>query len=61
VWLTGSVALLADTIYNLGDALTAIPLWIAFRFSEWKTNRRFTYDYGRVLEPTGWRCSAAAP
>lgn len=26
VGLTGSVALLADTIHNLGDALTAIPL-----------------------------------
>ena len=29
-WLTGSVALLADTIHNFSDALTAVPLWIAF-------------------------------
>ena len=28
--LSGSVALLADTIHNFGDALTAIPLGIAF-------------------------------
>jgi cation diffusion facilitator family transporter len=28
--LTGSVALLADLIHNFGDALTAIPLGIAF-------------------------------
>lgn len=46
VWLTGSVALLADTIHNLGDALTAIPLWIAFRLGQWKPTRRFTYGYG---------------
>src|SRR5574341_776622 len=26
VWLSGSVALLADTIHNVGDAATAIPL-----------------------------------
>jgi cation diffusion facilitator family transporter len=28
--LTGSVALLADLIHNVGDALTAVPLGIAF-------------------------------
>ena len=28
--ISGSVALLADTIHNIGDATTAIPLWIAF-------------------------------
>ncbi|TIM22181.1 MAG: cation transporter, partial [Mesorhizobium sp.] len=30
VFLSGSVALLADTIHNVGDAVTAIPLWVAF-------------------------------
>src|SRR5262249_55591819 len=30
VLLSGSVALLADTIHNFGDAVTAIPLWVAF-------------------------------
>ena len=30
VLISGSVALLADTIHNFSDALTAIPLWIAF-------------------------------
>jgi cation diffusion facilitator family transporter len=29
-WLSGSVALLADLIHNFGDALTAVPLGIAF-------------------------------
>ena len=31
--LSGSVALLADTIHNVGDAATAVPLWIAFLFA----------------------------
>src|SRR5215471_14313410 len=30
--LSGSVALLADTIHNVGDAATAAPLWMAFLF-----------------------------
>src|SRR5829696_6712807 len=30
VFVSGSVALLADTIHNIGDATTAIPLWVAF-------------------------------
>ena len=33
VRFTGSVALLADTIHNFGDAATAIPLWAAFTLS----------------------------
>lgn len=53
VGITGSVALLADTIHNLGDALTAIPLWIAFRLGQWKPTRRFTYGYGRVEDLAG--------
>lgn len=53
VLLTGSVALLADTIHNFGDAATAIPLWIAFRLAQLKPNRRFTYGYGRVEDLAG--------
>lgn len=30
---SGSVALLADTIHNFSDALTAVPLWVAFVLS----------------------------
>ena len=33
VVLSGSVALLADTLHNFGDAFTALPLWIAFHLS----------------------------
>ena len=53
VMLSGSVALLADTIHNFGDAVTAIPLWIAFTLARWKPNKRFTYGYGRVEDLAG--------
>jgi cation diffusion facilitator family transporter len=48
VLISGSVALLADTIHNFSDALTAIPLWIAFVLSRRAANRRYTYGYGRA-------------
>src|ERR1700756_3041047 len=47
VWRTGSVALLSDTLHNLADACTAIPLAVAFRLGRRAANRRFTYGYGR--------------
>ena len=53
VWLSGSVALLADTIHNFGDAATAIPLWVAFRLARRSPSRRFTYGYGRVEDLAG--------
>ena len=53
VALSGSVALLADTIHNFGDAATAIPLWIAFILVRRKPSRRFTYGYGRVEDLAG--------
>jgi cation diffusion facilitator family transporter len=45
--------LLADAIHNVGDAATAIPLWIAFTLSRWKPNEKFTYGYGRVEDLAG--------
>jgi cation diffusion facilitator family transporter len=53
VSLSGSVALLADTIHNFGDAATAVPLWIAFRLARLKPSSRFTYGYGRVEDLAG--------
>jgi cation diffusion facilitator family transporter len=53
VWLSGSVALLADTIHNFGDASTAIPLWIAFSLARLRPNKRFPYGYGRVEDLAG--------
>ena len=53
VWLSGSVALFADTIHNIGDAATAIPLGIAFAFAKRKPSKRFTYGYGRIEDLAG--------
>src|SRR4051812_20640364 len=53
VLASGSVALLADTIHNVGDAVTAVPLWIAFLFARRKPSPRFTYGYGRVEDLAG--------
>ncbi|MGH2348213.1 MAG: cation diffusion facilitator family transporter [bacterium] len=53
VYLSGSVALLADTIHNVGDAATAIPLWIAFLFARARPTKRFPFGYGRVEDLAG--------
>ena len=53
VFLSSSVALLADTIHNFGDAATAIPLWVAFRFARRRPTNRFSYGYGRVEDLAG--------
>jgi cation diffusion facilitator family transporter len=50
---TGSVALLADTIHNFSDALTAVPLFIAFRLSRRPATRRYTYGYRRAEDLAG--------
>src|SRR5215203_5521192 len=53
VVLSGSIALLSDTIHNFGDAATAVPLWIAFALTRLGTSRRFTYGYGRFEDLAG--------
>jgi cation diffusion facilitator family transporter len=53
VGATGSVALLADTIHNFTDALTAIPLLIAFRLARKPPTRRYTYGYHRAEDLAG--------
>lgn len=53
VLLTGSVALLADTVHNVGDALTAVPLWIAFSYSRRPPTKRYTYGFGRIEDLAG--------
>lgn len=53
VWLSGSVALLADTIHNFGDASTAIPLWIAFMLARLRPTKRFPSGYGRAEDLAG--------
>src|SRR5712692_9851743 len=53
VLFSNSVALLADTIHNFGDAATAIPLSIAFALARLKPNNRFSYGFGRVEDLAG--------
>lgn len=53
VLISGSVALLSDTLHNLTDALTAIPLWIAFSVGRRPATRRFTYGLNRAEDWAG--------
>jgi cation diffusion facilitator family transporter len=53
VVLSGSVALLADTLHNAADALTAVPLLIAFRLARRPATKRYTYGYGRAEDLAG--------
>lgn len=53
VLFTGSTALLADTIHNFADALTAVPLWIAFVLGRRPATRRYTYGFGRAEDLAG--------
>ena len=53
VVISGSVALLADTVHNFSDALTAIPLWIAFALTRRAPSKRFTYGFGRAEDLAG--------
>ncbi len=53
VVLSGSIALLGDTLHNVADALTAIPLLIAFRLGTRAATKRLTYGYGRAEDLAG--------
>ncbi|RFS86812.1 cation transporter [Actinomadura spongiicola] len=53
VMFTGSVALLGDTLHNAADALTAVPLGIAFILGRRPPTRRYTYGYGRAEDLAG--------
>ena len=54
VFISHSVAFLADTIHNIADAGTAIPLWVAFALARRKPTETFTYGYGRVEDLAGF-------
>jgi cation diffusion facilitator family transporter len=53
VLVSGSVALLGDTLHNVADALTAVPLGVAFIVGRRRANRRYTYGYGRGEDLAG--------
>ena len=49
--MTGTVATTREL--ELADALTAVPLWVAFVLSRRAATRRYTYGYGRVEDLAG--------
>ena len=51
--LSGSIALLGDTLHNVADALTALPLGLAFWLGRRPPTRRYTYGYGRSEDLAG--------
>jgi cation diffusion facilitator family transporter len=53
VVFSGSVALLADTLHNGADALTALPIWLAFSLGRRAATRRFQFGYGRAEDLAG--------
>jgi cation diffusion facilitator family transporter len=53
VWISGSVALLADTVHNFGDAATALPLGVSFFLAGLRPSRRFPYGLGRAEDLAG--------
>lgn len=50
---SGSVALLGDAIHNAADALTALPLALAFTVGRRAANPRYPYGYGRAEDLAG--------
>ena len=53
VAFSGSVALLGDTLHNMADALTAVPLGIAFMLGRRAATRAYTYGFGRAEDLAG--------
>lgn len=53
VGFSGSVGLLADTIHNFADALTALPIGLAFWAARRRATSRYTYGYGRAEDLAG--------
>jgi hypothetical protein len=55
VYLSGSVALFADTVHNLGDSLNSIPLLIAFYLARRVATRRL-HNLWTAFGPTEQDC-----
>ena len=53
VALSGSVALLADTVHNFGDMLNSVPLLLAFYLARRAATRQYTYGFGRAEDVAG--------
>jgi cation diffusion facilitator family transporter len=53
VVFSGSVALLADGLHNLGDVFTTVGVYFGFRTSRKPPTRRYPYGYGRAEDLAG--------
>ncbi len=53
VVFSGSVALLADGLHNLGDVFTTVGVYFGFRTSRKAPTRKFPYGYGRAEDLAG--------
>jgi cation diffusion facilitator family transporter len=53
VVMSGSIALLADTVHNFGDFLNSVPLLAAFYLAGRAATRRYTYGFGRAEDLAG--------
>ena len=53
VWFSGSIALLADTLHNVGHLATTIPLLLAFRIGRRAPTRRYSYGFRRAEDLVG--------
>lgn len=53
VLVSGSVALLGDTVHNAADCLTAVPLALAFWLERKPPTKRYTFGYGRAEDLAG--------
>jgi cation diffusion facilitator family transporter len=53
VFFSGSAGLLADALHNFGDALTSLPLWVAFLLARRHPTLRFPYGYHRAEDAAG--------
>ncbi len=53
VSLSGSMALLGDSIHNFSDALSALPLWLAFFLQKLQPDKRFSHGFGRFEDLAG--------
>lgn len=52
VW-SGSIALFADTVHNIGDGLNSIPLLVAFYLAGRAATRRYTYGFAKAEDIAG--------
>ena len=51
--VSGSVALLADALHNLGDVFTTVGIYFGFRMSRRAASSRYPYGYGRAEDLAG--------